>query len=92
MNFLEPDYRHTTSDIWEAAALWANGQPISHTERDGETVIFCFSAGPGVAEAADVYHRGDLRVSALQYHQGYMQMRALMRGVLGPQASRARRR
>jgi hypothetical protein len=83
-----PDYRHATSDLWEAAALWAHGAVISHTKHDGERMVFCFAYTQGLAEAAQQHRRSDLKVSSLLMREGYYQVRAL----LDPRSQHARRR
>ena len=71
-----PEYRHATSDIWEAAAMWAHGAVVSHTEREGDRVVFHFAVGTDIAEAAQSHRRGELMVPSLLMREGYYQMRA----------------
>lgn len=78
MTTTAPEYRHATSDLWEAAALWAHGAVISHTERDGDRVVFRFALATGVAEASQLHRRGDLHVPSLLMREGYYQVRAMV--------------
>jgi hypothetical protein len=70
------EYRHRTFDPWEAAAIWAAGWPLSHTERDGERVVFVFpEGGANLRRAAEAHGRGKLKVSSLSIREGYFHMR-----------------
>ena len=75
---LSADYRHRTSDLWEAAYLWSQGYPLSHTEHDGERVWFCFPVGDRIQELLREYQVGDASVNPLLFRQGYFQMRDAM--------------
>jgi hypothetical protein len=72
------EYRHRTSDLWEASFLWAQGCPLSHTERDGERVWFCFPDIDGVEDLLRDYQLGNALVNPLLHRQGYFQMRDAM--------------
>lgn len=79
MNDEAAEYRHATSDIWEAASLWALGWPISHTDSEGDTVVFCFpAAGEAIETAAQNHQRGVLQVSSLALRNGYYAARNAM--------------
>lgn len=70
--------KHATSDIWEAAAMWALGAALSHTERDGDRVVFVFAAGLDYAEASQLHRRGQLDVKSLAMRQGIYEMRSML--------------
>lgn len=83
MDQLEPpgEYRHRTSNTWEAASLWAAGWPVIGTELgdDGRSVIFLFpDGGEGLRKAAQDHLRGELTVSSLALREGYRQMREMV--------------
>lgn len=72
------EYRHRTSDLWEAAFLWSQGFPLSHTEHDGERVWFCFPDATGVEDHLRDYQLNRALVNPLLHRQGYFQMRDAM--------------
>lgn len=83
MNQLEPpgEYRHRTSDTWEAASLWAVGWPVIGTElaTDGRSVVFIFpDGGDELRKASQDHLRGQLTVSSLALREGYRQMRDMV--------------
>jgi hypothetical protein len=80
---LERPHKHRTSDLWEAATLWALGFTASHTETDAGHVEFVFpEMGTRIDEAVCAYRAGDARVNALAMKQGYYQARSLIRSGL----------
>lgn len=78
MKTLDADYRHRTSDLWEAAYLYSQGHPLSHTERDGSRVFFCFPGSSGLLDDLRAYHLGAATVNPVAHRQGYYQMRTAM--------------
>lgn len=77
------DYRHRTSDLWEATFLWSKRYPLSHTEHDGGRVFFCFPDAPGLLDDLRDYQLGEALVNPTALRHGYYQMRQAMDAELG---------
>lgn len=78
MSTTDAEYRHRTSDLWEAAFLWSRKFPLSHTEHEGQRVWFCFPVSPGLADDLRDYQLGDALVNPTALRHGYYQMRQAM--------------
>lgn len=74
------DTRHRTSDLWEAAFVWAQGYPLIDTERVSEDrIVFCFpDGGEQLRDAIHTYRLGTALVNPVSYRQGYYEMREAM--------------
>lgn len=85
-----PNSRHRTSDLWEAAFLWAQGHPLSHTEHDDEgRVYFCFpDGGVKLHDQVQSYRVGSALVNPIAHRQGYYEMRGAMSRELADAGSR----
>jgi hypothetical protein len=65
--------RFSTTNLNEAAALWAAGFVTSHTTQHGRTVRFHFVQDDTIWETVETYRRGALRVDPDMLISGYRQ-------------------
>lgn len=74
------DASHRTSDLWEAAFVWALGSPLVRLDVDDDDhVTWVFpDGGDDLREQVMAYRRGIALVNPASYRQGYLEMRRAM--------------
>ena len=74
------DASHRTSDLWEAAFVWALGSPLVRLDVDTDDhVTWVFpDGGDALLEQIAAYRRGTALVNPASYRQGYLEMRRAM--------------